>query len=316
MQPKHTLIILLLLFLVSTACFLFWNLTPHTIAFHLPRRAIKLAALCITGAAIALSTSVFQTVSGNTILTPSILGLDSLYLLIQTIIVFFFGSTSLLMMSRLGEYIISVATMVSFSLALFSLLMGKRTMGISLVLLLGMMFGQLFGGLSSFFQLLIDPNEFLTVQARMFASFTSINTSLLFSSSLIVIGLTGLLMLQVDLLDVLSLGRDIAINLGVNYHKSSRFLLVLVAILTAVATALVGPVTFLGLLAVNLGRHLARTYRHAIILPTSILLSMTFLVLGQFLFERVFKFNTPISVIINFLGGIYFLSLLIKRRSA
>ncbi|MFA6907176.1 MAG: iron chelate uptake ABC transporter family permease subunit, partial [Sphaerochaeta sp.] len=89
MQPKRTLIILLTLFLASTACFLFWNLAPHTIAFHLPRRAIKLAALCITGTALAVSTSVFQTVSGNTILTPSILGLDSLYLLVQSIIVFF-----------------------------------------------------------------------------------------------------------------------------------------------------------------------------------------------------------------------------------
>lgn len=315
MQPKRTLIILLTLFLASAACFLFWNLDPHTIAFHLPRRAIKLAALCITGTALAVSTSVFQTVSGNTILTPSILGLDSLYLLVQSIIVFFLGSNTLLMMNRTGDYFLSVAVMVVFSLALFSLLMGKRSPGISLVLLLGMMFGQLFGGLSSFFQLLIDPNEFLTIQTRMFASFTTINTSLLFSSSLIVGVLILILAFHCDTLDVLSLGREIAINVGVNHHKASRLLLILVSILTAVATALVGPVTFLGLLVVSLSRHLAGTYRHAIILPASCLLAMTSLILGQFLFERVFQFNTPISVIINFLGGLYFLSLLITRRN-
>ena len=53
-------------------------------------RALSLIAIVITGAAIALATMIFQTVVNNRILTPSILGLDSLYLLIQTTIIFLF----------------------------------------------------------------------------------------------------------------------------------------------------------------------------------------------------------------------------------
>ena len=53
------------------------------------------------------------------------------------------------------------------------------------------------------------------------------------------------------LLDVLALGRENAINLGIDYQKTLKVLLILVAILTSVSTALVGPLTFLGLLVMN-----------------------------------------------------------------
>ncbi|MGH0052216.1 MAG: iron chelate uptake ABC transporter family permease subunit [Sphaerochaetaceae bacterium] len=314
MQPRRMLLILLLLFILAASAFLFLNLTPANAGYHLPKRAIKLLALCVTGIAIALSTTVFQTISGNTILTPSILGLDSLYLLVQTIIVFLFGSGGLLLMSKNSEYLLSVGVMVLFSTALFSLLLGKHQLGLSMVLLMGMMFGQLFSALASFFQILIDPNEFLTVQARMFASFTMVNTNLLAVSTLIVGILSLVLGSLLPVLDVLALGRDIATNLGVPYQRFSRIFLMIVSLLVAVSTALVGPVTFLGLLVVSLARQLIKSHHHNLLFPTSILLSMTALVFGQLLVERLFNFSTPISVIINGIGGMYFLFLLLSKR--
>ncbi|WP_319757549.1 iron chelate uptake ABC transporter family permease subunit [uncultured Sphaerochaeta sp.] len=315
MQHNRKILYLLLLFLGVVLTFLLWEISAETLRFHLPRRGVKLAALCLTGTAIALSTTVFQTVSGNTILTPSILGLDSLYLLIQTMTVFFLGSTGLVMMNRLTDYLISLGVMILFSLLLFSLLLGKKTIGVSLVLLLGMMFGQLFGGISSFFQLLIDPNEFLTVQSRMFASFNMINSSLL-GISAIVFGISLCFLLpHMATLDVLSLGKDVSLTLGVSYNRASRLFLVFVAICTALSTALVGPVTFLGLIAVSLGRQISQTYRHSMLFPVTSLLSMTALVGGQFLVERVFHLNTPISVLIHGIGGIYFLVILMKRSN-
>ena len=50
--------------------------------------------MAITGVAIAYSTVIFQTITHNRILTPSIMGLDSLYLLVQTVVIFFLGSKS------------------------------------------------------------------------------------------------------------------------------------------------------------------------------------------------------------------------------
>lgn len=148
----------------------------------------------------------------------------------------------------------------------------------------------------------------------MFASFNTINTSLLLVSTLIVAFACLLLIPLVDTLDVLAMGREMAINLGIDHRRLSRWLLIGVSILTAVATALVGPITFLGLLVVSLARQISPTFRHRIILPVSALLAMVTLLIGQFIFERILHFSTPISIIINFVGGIYFLSLLIKRR--
>ena len=69
--------------------------------------------MILTGAAIAFSTIVFQTITNNKILTPSIIGLDSLYMLIQTFLVFAFGSTSSLMSKNIN-FFISIGLMVLF----------------------------------------------------------------------------------------------------------------------------------------------------------------------------------------------------------
>ena len=119
---------------------------------------------------------------------------------------------------------------------------------------------------------------------------------------------------DVKKLDVLALGKEQAINLGIDYDRMVRKLLIAVAILVSVSTALVGPVTFLGILVTNLAYQMIKDYRHSIVIPTSILLSLLALIGGQFLVERVFQFNTTIGVIINFVGGLYFIYILLKEE--
>ena len=114
-------------------------------------------------------------------------------------------------------------------------------------------------------------------------------------------------------LDVINLGRDQAINLGIDYDKLVRKLFVTVAIFISISTALVGPITFLGLLVVNLSRQMINTYKHKYLITMSVLLSVFVLVTGQLLAERIFDFSTPVSVIINLIGGIYFMYLLLKE---
>ena len=115
------------------------------------------------------------------------------------------------------------------------------------------------------------------------------------------------------LLDVMSLGKEHAINLGVPYDKLTKKMLMVVAILTALSTALVGPVTFLGLIVVNITYQLVQSYKHKYLLTVSILISVCSLVVGVVLVEKVFTFNTTLSTIINFIGGLYFLYLLLKE---
>lgn len=165
-------------------------------------------------------------------------------------------------------------------------------------------------------QVLIDPNEFLIIQDKMFASFNNVNTNILIISIIIVTIVSVYVTRCSKFFDVMSLGRDQAINLGIDYEKVVRRMLIVVSILVSVSTALVGPITFLGLLVVNLAREFLKTYKHRTLITGSILLSIISLVGGLLIVERVFTFSTTISVIINFVGGVYFIYLLLKERKA
>ncbi|WP_053372471.1 iron chelate uptake ABC transporter family permease subunit [Paenibacillus sp. FJAT-27812] len=312
---KLKLSVLAVLAVALIAVFLFIHLGPNW-DYALPRRLKKVLAIVITGGAIAYSTMIFQTITNNRILTPSIIGLDSLYMLIQTFVVFAFGSMSLPSTNKHLNFFISVALMIAFVAVLYKLLFKKEGRNLYFLLLIGLVLGTLFGSMSTFMQVLIDPNEFLIVQGKMFASFNNVNTDLLVIS-IIIIALIAIYATRLSkYLDVMSLGKEHAVNLGIPYDYVVKRMLVIVAILIAVSTALVGPITFLGLLVVNVAYPFMRTYRHSYLIPGAMLISIIALVGGQLIVERVFSFETTISVIINFIGGAYFLYLLLREKKA
>lgn len=300
--------------LILIALFLFIDLGGNW-DYALPRRIKKVLAIVLTGGAIALSTTVFQTITNNRILTPSVMGLDSLYVLIQTFVIFVFGSFKLYELGNFN-FFINVAGMILFSGILYKILFRREGNNIYFLLLIGMIFGSLFSSMSSFMELLIDPNEFQFVSDKMFASFNNVNTDLL-RIAIIAVGATLVYFAKYfKYLNVLALGREQAINLGVNYDFVVKRLLIVVAVLISVATALVGPITFLGLLVVNVAYEFMKTYRHSYLIAGSVLISIIALVGGQLVVERVFTFSTTLSVIINFIGGVYFIYLLLKESKA
>ena len=314
MRRHKVLYILFLLVVVCSVLFLVYGLNPNSYQYALSRRIPKLIAIAMTGSGVAVSSVIFQTVTNNRILTPSVLGLDSLYNLFQTLIVFSLGSLNVALMGSNLNFLIAGGLMIVFSLFLFKMMFRRENTNLFFLLMIGMIFGTLFSSLSSFMQMVMDPNEFLIVQNKMFASFNNVKASLL-GISTITMGLTLFWVLKdAKKLDVIALGKEQAINLGIDYDRMVRKMLVAVAILVSVSTALVGPVTFLGILVTNLAYQMIKDYRHSIVIPTSILLSLLALIGGQFLVERVFQFNTTIGVIINFVGGLYFIYILLKEE--
>ncbi|CAH8718724.1 iron chelate uptake ABC transporter family permease subunit [Paenibacillus thiaminolyticus] len=307
--------VLAVLALTLIGLFLFFKLGDNW-DYVLPKRTIKVLAIVLTGASIAFATTVFQTITNNRILTPSILGLDSLYMLIQTIVIFVFGSKTLMMMNSNVDFLVSVGLMVVFSGLLFKLIFKGENQNIYFLLLIGIIFGTFFGSMSTFMQVLIDPAEFMIVQDKMFASFTHVNTKLLLLGGVLLLLVTLYFLRFIKYLDVLALGREQAINLGVNYDYVVKRLLFIVAVLISISTALVGPITFLGLLVVNVTYQFLKTYRHSYLIAGSVLISIIALVGGQLIVERIFTFSTTLSVIINFVGGVYFIYLLMKENKS
>lgn len=313
MGYKKKTIALAVLALACSLVYIFYDLTGN-IGYILPKRIIKVVAIILTGGAIAFSTTIFMTITNNRILTPSVMGLDSLYMLTQTIMLFLLGANSLVMMNSNVNYLISIFAMVIFALIFFRLLFKGEGNNIYYLLLIGMILGTFFSSFTSFMQVLIDPNEFMLVQDKMFASINNVNTNLVYLSIILII-VTFLYFLRFyKYLDVLALGKDQATNLGVPYNYVVKHLLIISAVLISIATALIGPITFLGLIVVNIAYEFLKTYKHAYIILGSIFISIIALIGGQFIVEKIFAFQTTVSVIINFVGGIYFIYLLLKEN--
>ncbi|MCR8657050.1 iron chelate uptake ABC transporter family permease subunit [Paenibacillus endoradicis] len=312
---KAKLIILFGVMVAVIIAFIFIDL-PHNWDYALQRRLKKVFAIILTGGAIAYATLIFQTMTNNRILTPSVIGLDSLYLLFQTFVVFVFGSMSFPAVNKYMNFGLSTVFMMLFAVVLYRLLFKREGRNLFFLLLVGLVMGTMFGSISTFLQVLIDPNEFQILQGKMFASFNNVNSDLLIVATVIIVLVAVYSIRYNKYLDVMSLGKEHAVNLGVPYAKTVQGMLIIIAILISVSTALVGPITFLGLLVVNLAYHFMGSHRHAVLIPASIFISIIALVGGQMLVERVFTFSTTVSVLINFIGGLYFIYLLLKESKA
>ncbi|MFW7363155.1 iron chelate uptake ABC transporter family permease subunit [Vagococcus fluvialis] len=310
---KHPKTSLMLLGLVVIAM-IFLFLTYHTYGnweFALKLRGKKLLAFVIVGLLTSFSTISFQTISQNHFLTPSILGFDSLYVLIQTVLFFILGQ------SRQGDpklFIFNIVIMVILSVLLFSTLLKKEKQDLFLLLMIGMILGTLFRSISTFLQVLMDPNEYDKLQGKLFASFSNVDVSLLTLVIPVVMILMILFFKVSAKLDVLHLGIEQATNLGIDVQKFRKYVLFLISLSVAIATALIGPITFLGFIVANVTYQWMNTYKHTYLFISGALLSILFLVAGQFLVEQVFHMNTTLSVVIEFSGGLYFVWKLLKEK--
>ena len=277
-------------------------------------RTPKLIVMLITAFAIGGASIVFQSVINNTIVTPCLLGMNSLYTLIHTAVVFAVGTGSTLASNSNLAFAVDLLIMGVVVTIIYSYLFRKTKHNVLYVLLIGTVLTSFFSSIQSTLTRVMDPNEYDTLLNTLVASFSNINSEIIVLSLVLLTVITFVLRKDLALLDVLTLGKKQAINLGVDYDRSIRRLLLGVTLCIAVATAMVGPISFLGLIIANLARQLLKTYRHTQLILGSVLFGMIVLVGGQLLVEHIFTYTIPVSVFITVGGGIYFLYLLLTNR--
>jgi iron complex transport system permease protein len=310
-SPRQVLVILAALAALSIVAFMVIG-AKGSWSFVLPFRGTKVWGIAMVGSAIAVATVLFQTITENRILTPAIMGYDALFRLVRTLQIFLLGGLSYATLNAQLQFAYETAIMVGLSTLLFRWLFNRAARDLYLLVLVGIVFGVLFRSLAGLMQRLINPNDYAVLQDVLFAGFNTIDQSLLVVSSLAIVATGVWVWRLLPALDVLVLGRDNAINLGINYRRVVAQVLVIIAILVSVSTALVGPVTFFGLLVSNLAYMVIRSHRHALILPAAILLAIIALIGGQVVLERVFGFDSALAIIIEFVGGLVFIAMLLR----
>ena len=283
-------------------------------AYAMRLRTPKLLVMLITAFAIGGASIVFQSIINNTIVTPCLLGMNSLYTLIHTGVVFVAGSGSILAASPNASFAVDLVLMGSIATVIYSYLFRKTGHNILYVLLIGTVLTSFFSSIQTTMTRVMDPNEYDSLLATLVASFSNVNTEIIVFSLILLAVTIFALRRELALLDVLTLGKDQAVNLGVDYDRCIRRLLLGVTLCIAIATAMVGPISFLGLIIANLARQLLKTYRHSQLIVGSALFGMLVLVGGPLVVEHVYGYAIPVSVFITVGGGIYFLYLLLAKR--
>ncbi|MGN0305669.1 MAG: iron chelate uptake ABC transporter family permease subunit [Lachnospiraceae bacterium] len=316
---KTKLIVLTALVLLAAAVYLtigvnFGNQRLMNYAFRL--RIPKLMVMAISAFAIGGASIVFQSIINNTIVTPCLLGMNSLYTLIHTAVVFFAGSGSILAVNANLAFTTDLILMSMAATFIYSYLFRKTNHNVLYVLLVGTVLSSFFGSLQGTMVRVMDPNEYDSLLSSLVASLSNINGEIIAVSCIALAIVLFLLRKELALLDVITLGKNQAINLGVDYDRTIRRLLWGVTVCIAVATAMVGPISFLGLIIANLSRQFFKTYRHRILIAGSTLFGMVLLMGGQLIVEHIFVYSVPISVFITVGGGLYFLYLLLKGRKS
>lgn len=277
------------------------------------RRADSVIAMALVALAQAVATVAFQTVTSNRIITPSIMGFESLYKLIHTSTVFFFGAAGLTAGYSAGNFVFQLVIMVGMSLLLYSWLLTGDRGNIHVMLLVGIVIGGGLGSLATFMQRLLTPSEFDVLTARLFGSVNNADPDYYPVAVPLVLIATALMMLNARTLNVIALGKAQATNIGVNHKANTIYVLILVSVLIAVSTALVGPMTFLGFLVATLAYQFADTYDHRYIIPMAALIGYVVLTGAYFLMNHVFYAQGVVSIVIELVGGTMFLFVILRK---
>ena len=282
--------------------------------YILPKRLARLAAIVIGGVCVAVSSIVFQTIAGNRILTPAVMGYEAVYLLLQSLLILAMGMHSVVLLGYNGNFVVSIALMLAYSWAIHYWLFRDGKNNVYFLLLLGFVLTMVIATFTQFIQLRISPGEFAILQGFSQASFNKAQPAQLLTSALLVGAACLAVLKTLPALDVLALGREQAISLGIDYRRMVQLQLALIAVLVAVSTSLLGPTAFMGIFVANTSYALARTARHRVILPLGCAIAIAIFLAAQLLVEHVFNYRTTVGILVNLVCGAYFLALMVRTR--
>ena len=298
---------------IAIAIYLFTDL-PGRWEYALGLRWRTIAGMVIAASAVGAATVLFQTITANRILTPGIMGFDAVFMAIQVVTAFAIGPAVLVAAPAIASWTVELVLMAGTVTLLYWWLFVRRRYDLHVIVLAGLVLGVMFRSVTSFLQRLLDPDTFAVVQNLLFASFTSIDRELLLPTAVLVGVAAASLWPVRRSLDVLSLGEFTAVSLGVAHRRVTMHVILVIAVLVAASTALVGPVTFFGLLVANLAYGLVG-HRHTLSVPGSAAIGVISLVGGQLILDRVLGFSTELPVVIEFAGGLFFIILVISGRA-
>ena len=279
----------------DTAGYIFWY-------SRLPRTA----ACLLAGAAQAVSGCNLQSVLGNQLASPGIIGVNAGAGLAVTACCAF-GALSgwTVSLASFGGAMAAVALVVALS--------RKTGASRTTVILSGVAMNSILGAFRDAVTTLVPEAAMLSGEFRVGGFSSVVHTRLIPAGILIAAALAAALTLCSEL-DVLALGEDTAQSLGLSVKRTRTVFLLLAALLAGASVSFAGLLGFGGLLVPHMARRLVGS-ESRFLLPLSILLGAGFVTVCDLASRLLFApYELPVGILMSLIGGPFFLILLLRKK--
>ncbi len=283
------------------------DLTDDKVQIMLQSRFPRLVTIIIAGVVMSIGGLIMQQLSRNKFVSPTTAGtMDSARLGLLVALILF--PTAALMQKMLIAFVFALVGTFIF----MKILEKVKYKDVIFIPLVGLMFGNIIGSISTFYAYKYDLIQ-------------SLNTWLHGDFSMIMSGRYELIYLSIPLVilayfyankfTVAGMGEEFSVNLGLNYKFVVNVGLIIVALSTTVVLLIVGSIPFVGLIIPNivslyLGDNLKKTLSHTALLGAIFLLFCD--ILGRII---IFPFEIPIGLIVGVIGSAVFIYLIVRRRA-
>ncbi|MCL2171907.1 MAG: iron chelate uptake ABC transporter family permease subunit [Defluviitaleaceae bacterium] len=286
---------------------------PGAIESIMGRTLPALYAMGASAIVLAVVSLSFQTIVQSRVLTPSMIGFDSIFVGTQTVLVFVFGAQSILFIDPYVNYFITAGIMVVISMLMFGFILRSKRNNIIFLLMFGIVLSGIIGSGTRYLQVIMNQSDFFQVQAATSVNINNMNTGIINIALPIMAAVVLATLWRHRRYNVMSLGAVQAKSLGIAYEREMTINLIIIAVGMSVATALIGSLTFLGLLAVNAAREILKTHKHLPLFIGSAMMAALALILGEAV-RVFFEWAIPVTAIINLVGCIYVFYLILKEN--
>ena len=278
---------------------------------RLPRIIIAL----FVGSALAVSGTILQGVTKNDLADSGIIGINSGAALFVVVYIYLTNGNVYEGISNLTIFTMPIVALLGagFGAFIVYILAWKNGISSSRLILTGIGINIAFTSLITIFQLRFTTQEFNRVMAWIQGSIWGVSWKYVIAVAPFITIFMTLTIYKSRYLDVLNLGDELSVGLGVNVERERRKLIIYAACLAGVATSVAGSIGFLGLISPHIARKLVGP-KHNRLIPTAALIGTLILLIGDTISRNLLApIEVPVGIVVAIIGVPYFIYLMMNE---
>lgn len=295
--------------------FLFYNIdyskifiystTESDIFFKI--RLPRLVASFFVGAGLSVVGCVLQSVFLNPLCEGYTLGISSSAAL-GVVVLSFLNFQIPKFFSSLGGVLVSTVLIYVLVLAF------RKTIDIGFVLV-GIVLNFFFSGITILFTIFFDPYKLHYILLWLLGSFSSLQREYVYVSSVVISVLIVVVLSYSNKLDIIVLGKEKSISLGVEEDKVKGSLIFVSVIISAICVSLAGVISFIGIIVPNIVKSFVGLKHKKMIFYSALFGGILVTLCDGLAKNLYYPIEIPISVFTGIIGSVFFVVYLISDKS-